>query len=60
VAVIGSSSDAPFTVQVQMDAGVTETQQFVFVLCLTIQQNTNSLFDPLFGSDYQIEYEENI
>ena len=46
--------------KVQMDAGVTETQQFVFVLCLTIQLNMNSLFDTLFGTDYQIEYEENI
>jgi len=44
----------------QTDAGVTETQQFVFILCLTIQLNTNSLFDPLFGTDYHKEYEENI
>jgi len=39
---------------------LSETQQFVFILCLTIQPNTNSLFDPLFGTDYQIEYKENI
>lgn len=56
MAVINSSSDAPHTVQVHVDAGVTETQQFVFVLCLIIQPNTNSLF----GTNYQIEYEENI
>ena len=58
--VSSSGSDAQYTVQVQMDAGLTETQQFVSVLCLTIQPNTNSLFDPLFGTDYQIEYKENI
>ena len=58
--VSSSGSDAPYTVQVQMDAGLTETQQLVFILCLTIQPNTNSLFDPLFGNDYQIECKENI
>ena len=55
----GTLNPAQSINQVQMDC-VTETQQFVFVLCLTIHPNMNSLFDPLFGTDYQIEYEENI